>query len=67
MATKKKEELTPKIAGVKVTISNNQREITSEQIEMENDKMVIIMPKYQAMTFKKRLYWFANILYKYWN
>lgn len=66
MSNKKKPE-SPSIDGVKITISNDQRTITSEQVKMDNDSMVIIMPKYQPMTFKKRLYWFANILYKYWN
>lgn len=67
MTEKKKAPTKPKIKGVKVTISNDQRVITSEQVELDNDNMVIIMPKYNAMTFKKRLYWFATILYRYWN
>lgn len=57
----------PKIKGVKITISNDQRTITREDVEMTNDDMVVIMPKYRVMTFKKRLYWFANILYRYWD
>lgn len=66
MATKKKSE-TATIVGVKVSISNDQKTITSESVQLDNDDMIIIMPKYQVMTFKKRLYWFANILYKYWK
>lgn len=63
----KKQPKKETIKGVKVTISHDQRNITSEQVELENDNMVIIMPKYQPMTFKKKLYWFANILYRYWG
>ena len=55
------------VPGIKVTISNNQQNITSEPVELENDSMVIIMPKTNPMVFKKKLYWFANILYKYWR
>jgi len=63
----KKQPKKETIKGVKVIISHDQRNITSEQVELENDNMVIIMPKYQPMTFKKKLYWFANILYRYWG
>lgn len=68
MSTKKKVEPAKEtIKGIRVTISNDQRKITRADVEMENDDMVIIMPKYKVMTFKKRLYWFANILYRYWD
>lgn len=67
MTEKKTTKSKPKIKGVKLTVSNDQRTVTSEQIEMDNDDMVIIMPKYQPMTFKKRLYWIASILYRHWN
>ena len=63
----KNEAETPKIKGVKITISNDQRKITREDVLMDNDDMVVIMPKYRIMTFKKRLYWFANILYRHWD
>lgn len=63
----KKEVEAPKIKGVKISISNDQRTITREDVLMDNDDMVVIMPKYQIMTFKKRLYWFANILYRHWD
>lgn len=68
MSTKKKVEPAKEtIKGIRVTISNDQRKITRTDVEMDNDDMVIIMPKYKVMTFKKRLYWFANILYRYWD
>jgi len=60
-------EKAPAIAGIKISISHDQKAITSESVELENDNMVIIMPKYQPMMFKKKLYWFANILYRYWK
>jgi len=63
----KKQSKKETIQGIKVTIPHNQRNITSETVQMENDDMIIIMPKYQPMAFKKKLYWFANILYKYWR
>ena len=62
-----KQESKPTIEGIKVTVSHNQRDIHSEKVELESDDMVIIMPKYECMTFKKKLYWFANILYRYWK
>lgn len=62
-----KKDSKPKIKGIKLTVSNDQREVKSEVVELDNDDMVIIMPKYQVMTFKKRLYWVANILYKHWS
>ena len=55
MPDKKKEPTKPKIKGVKVTISNDQRQIKSEQVELDVDDMIIIMPKYKSITFKKRL------------
>ena len=64
MSKKEKKET---IKGVKISVSNDQKNITREDVELDNDNMVIILPKYRAMTFKKRLYWFANILYKYWD
>ena len=61
--SKKKETIT----GIKMTIPHNQQNIKSEPVELENDDMVIIMPKYQPMTFKRKLYWFANVMYRYWK
>jgi hypothetical protein len=69
MATKKavQKEVKPKIKGVKITVSNDQQTITRESVMMDTDDMVVIMPHYRVMTFKKRLYWFANILYRHWD
>ena len=64
MTTRKKKE---KIQGLKITIPHNQQNITSEPIELASDDFVLIMPKTNVMTFKKKLYWFANILYRYWK
>lgn len=65
--TKKKAEKKETIQGIKVTIPQNQQNIVSETVELESDDMVIIMPKTSPMVFKKKLYWFANILYRYWR
>lgn len=64
---KKKAEKKETIQGIKVTIPQNQQNIVSETVELESDDMVIIMPKTSPMVFKKKLYWFANILYRYWR
>jgi hypothetical protein len=65
--SKKKAPAKPTIPGISISISNDQRTITRTEVELEVDDMVIIMPKYKSMTFKKRLYWFANILYRHWD
>ena len=57
----------PKITHVKLTISNDQRSVVREEVQLAKDGMVIIMPKYKCLTFKKRLYWVAKILYRYWG
>jgi hypothetical protein len=62
-----KKEKKPTIDGVRIIISHDQQVITSTKVALENDNMIIIMPKYKVMTFKKKLYWFANILYRYWD
>ena len=67
MSNKKTTVKKETVPGIKVTISHNQQNITSEPVELESDSMVIIMPKTNPMVFKKKLYWFANILYKYWR
>ncbi len=62
-----KKDKVESIEGLKITISHDQKSIVKESVQLEKDDMVLIMPKYQPMTFKKKLYWFANILYRYWN
>ncbi len=66
--SKKSEVAKPEmIEGIQVSISHDQKTITSKPVQLETDDMIIIMPKYKPMMFKKKLYWFANILYKFWK
>jgi hypothetical protein len=66
MATKK-EVQKEQIKCIKITVSNDQQTVSRELITMETDDMVVIMPHLRVMTFKKRLYWLANILYRHWD
>jgi hypothetical protein len=67
MSTQKKTQAVTLTPAIKLTISNDQRTIVKENVEIEGDNMVIIMPHYKCLTFKKRLYWVAQILYRHWS